>query len=188
MSVGGREGSCYSSWAWLPARRAWPAGGWGSVRVSVPSADNWGIQDGHPNESGGQARLCGGHTRDKCWGDSGRVCDVRTLGRSLGQVTLKKMLLGRWVRNLRSPVTSLSASLDMPASAGRGWRGHLLCPSVPEPWGQEAECVSWYGLRGLAVALSGKEYSGAITRRVSSLSERERDDSRPFSLFFKWAV
>lgn len=123
-------------------------GGWGSVRVSVPSADNWRIQDWHPNENWGPARLCGGHTRDKCWGDSGSVYDlIRTLGRSLGQVTLKNMLLRRWVRNLRSPVTSLPASLDIPASAGRGWRGHLLCPSVPEPRGQEAEHVSWHGLR-----------------------------------------
>lgn len=31
-------------------------------------------------------------------------------GKSLGQVTLKKLLWGRWVRNLRAPVTTLSAS------------------------------------------------------------------------------
>lgn len=36
---------------------------------------------------------------------------MRALGKSLGQVTLKKLLWGRWVRNLRSPVMSLSASL-----------------------------------------------------------------------------
>lgn len=35
---------------------------------------------------------------------------MRAAGQSLGQGTLKKLLWGRWVRNLRAPVTSLSAS------------------------------------------------------------------------------
>lgn len=63
---------------------------------------------------------------------------MRALGKSLGQVTLKNLLLGRWLRNQRSQMTPLSLS-DIPVSAGRGQRHQLLCPSVPKPWGQEAE-------------------------------------------------
>ena len=46
---------------------------------------------------------------------------MRALGKSLGPVTPEKLLLGRWVRNLRSPVTSLSASLtSLPLWGGDG--------------------------------------------------------------------
>lgn len=45
---------------------------------------------------------------------------MRALGKSPGQVTLKKLLWGRWVRNLRAPVTSLSASQTSLSLQGRG--------------------------------------------------------------------
>lgn len=41
-------------------------------------------------------RLCRGHIGDKCWGDGSGDYDMRTLGKSLGHVTLEKLLLRRW--------------------------------------------------------------------------------------------